>query len=377
MCLQVELPKPFPVERLVPMSPHDMTARRKDAHLDLCATEEVAPAENSTLFECVRLVHCAMPELSADEVDLSTSLFGKTLKAPILVTGMTGGTPRAGEVNKQIARVAEEFGLAFGVGSQRAMAERPELTETFAVRDVAPSTVLIGNIGIVQASHMGLDAIRRLTDSIGADALAVHLNPGQELSQPEGDRDFRKGYETLQGLVKAYGDRLLVKETGCGISPEVARRLTECGVKHLDVSGLGGTSWVRVEQLRSKGVAQAVGAQFATWGIPTAAAVASVRRAVGPQVKLIASGGMRTGLDVAKALALGADLGGMALPLFRAQQQGGVEAVREAVQVIVTALRQALALTGTKRPSELRVRPKVITGELKDWLAGLSAGQEG
>jgi len=354
----------------------ETTARRKDAHLDLCATEEVAPRENSTLFDCVRLVHCAMPELSADEVDLSTPLFGKTLKAPVLVTGMTGGTPRAGEVNKQIARVAEEFGLAFGVGSQRAMAERPELVDTFAVRDVAPSVVLIGNIGVVQAVAMGVDRVRRLTDAIGADALAVHLNPGQELSQPEGDRDFRKGYATVQGLVKAYGDRLLVKETGCGISPEVARRLVECGVKHLDVSGLGGTSWVRVEQLRSRGVAAAVGAQFSSWGIPTAAAVASVRRAVGPQVKLIASGGLRTGLDVAKALALGADIGGLALPLFRAQQQGGVPAVRDAVQIILTALRQALALTGTKRPAELRVRPHVVTGELKDWLAALG-GQEG
>lgn len=351
--------------------PDETTARRKDAHLDLCATGEVAPKDNSTLFECVRLVHSAMPELSTDDVDLSTPLFGKTLKAPLLVTGMTGGTARAGEVNRQIAQVAEEFGLAFGVGSQRAMAERPELVDTFAVRQVAPSLVLIGNIGVVQAAAMGVDAVRRLFDALGADAMALHLNPGQELAQPEGDRDFRKGYETVSGLVKAFGDRLLVKETGCGVSPEVARRLVECGVKHLDVSGLGGTSWVRVEELRSTGVAQQVGAQFSGWGIPTAAAVASVRRAVGPQVKLVASGGMRTGLDVARALALGADLGGMALPLFRAQQQGGVPAVREAVQVILTALRHALVLTGTKRPAEMRSRPKVITGELKDWLAAL------
>lgn len=349
--------------------PDETIARRKDAHLDLCATEEVAPKDNSTLLECVRLVHSAMPELSTDEVDLSTPLFGKTLKAPLVVTGMTGGTPRAAEVNRQIAQVAEEFGLAFGVGSQRAMAEQPELAGTFAVRDVAPNVVLIGNIGVVQAAAMGVDRVRRLFDAIGADAMALHLNPGQELAQPEGDRDFRKGYETVTALVKAFGDRLLVKETGCGISPEVARRLVECGVRHLDVSGLGGTSWVRVEELRSQGVAQAVGAQFAGWGIPTAAAVATVRRAVGPEVTLLASGGLRTGLDVAKALALGADLGGMALPLFRAQQRGGVSAVREAIEVILTALRHALVLTGTKRPADLRHRPKVISGELKDWLA--------
>ena len=283
----------------------ETTAKRKDAHLDLCATEEVAPKENSTLLDQVRLVHCAMPELAVEEVDLSIKLFGKKLKAPLLVTGMTGGTERAGKVNEELAQVAEEFGVAFGVGSQRAMAERPELLGTFAVRHVAPSTVLVGNIGLAQASRLGVDAVRRLTDAIGADGLALHLNPGQELAQPEGDRDFRQGYETVRRLIKTYGDRLLVKETGCGLSPEVARRLVDCGVRHLDVSGLGGTSWVRVEQLRSDGVARDVGAQFASWGIPTAAAVASVRRTVGPQVTLIAAGGIRSGLDVARAMALG------------------------------------------------------------------------
>lgn len=350
----------------------DATAKRKDAHLDLCATEEVAPAENSTLFDRLFLVHCAMPELSADELNLATPLFGKTLKAPILVTGMTGGTERAMQVNREIASVAEEFGVAFGVGSQRAMAEQPSLTKTFAVRDVAPSTVLIGNIGLVQAVRLGVDGVRGLFDGIQADAMAIHLNPGQELTQPEGDRDFRGGYRIIGELVKALGaERVLVKETGCGIGPDVARRLVEVGVRNLDVSGLGGTSWVRVEQLRADGVAREVGAQFSGWGIPTAAAVASVRRAVGPGVTLIAAGGVRTGLDVAKALTLGADVGGLALPLFRAHQEGGVPKVREAMTTILTALKQALVLTGCRTPSELKGRPKVITGELKDWLAAL------
>lgn len=352
----------------------DTTARRKDAHLDLCATEEVAPRENDTLLGAVRLVHCAMPELAAEEVQLDTPWFGKRLKAPLLVTGMTGGTERAQQVNQDVARVAEEFGVAFGVGSQRAMAERPELAATFAVRAVAPSTVVLGNIGLIQAARLGVDAVRRLTDAIGADALALHLNPGQELTQPEGDRDFRGGYRTVSALVKAYGDRLLVKETGCGLSPEVARRLVDCGVRALDVSGLGGTSWVRVEQLRSQGVAREVGQQFASWGIPTAAAVASVRRAVGPSISLVAAGGIRSGLDVARALALGADLAGLALPLFRAQQQGGVEAVREAMAVVLTGLRQALVLTGSRTAAELKQKPLVLTGELKDWLSALSTG---
>lgn len=357
--------------------PDETTAKRKDEHLDLCATEEVAPKENSTLLDCVRLVHSAMPELAESDIDLSTTLFGKKLKAPILVTGMTGGTERAGRVNEDIARVAEEFGVAFGVGSQRAMAERTELTKTYAVRQVAPTTVLIGNIGLVQAANMGLDKVQRLTESIGADALALHLNPGQELAQPEGDRDFRRGYDTVRRLVEAYGDRLLVKETGCGISAEVARRLVDCGVRTIDVSGLGGTSWVRVEQLRSEGIARDVGLQLSNWGIPTAAAIASVRREVGPGVTLIASGGVRTGVEIAKVLALGASIGGMALPLFRAHQQGGVAAVRVALETVVTALRKVLLLTGSRTPLELRSRPKIITGELKDWLAQLSASSQG
>jgi isopentenyl-diphosphate delta-isomerase len=347
------------------------TSRRKDAHLDLCATEEVAPAENSTLLECVKLLHCAMPELSVAQVSLGTSLFGKTLKAPLLITGMTGGTERAGLVNRDLATLAEEAGIAFGVGSQRAMAERPELAKTFAVRDVAPTAVVIGNIGLRQAATMGLDAVRKLADAIGADALALHLNPGQELTQPEGDRDFQGGYEVVTQLVKTFGDRLLVKETGCGISGDVARRLVDCGVRTIDVSGLGGTSWVRVEQLRATGVAAEIGGLFSSWGIPTAAALGSVRRAVGPGVTLIASGGLRTGLDVARALALGADLGGMALPLFRAQQEGGLNGARKALDAILSTLRQAFVLAGAKDVADFQSKPKVVVGELKDWLNAL------
>jgi isopentenyl-diphosphate delta-isomerase len=208
-------------------------------------------------------------------------------------------------------------------------------------------------------------------DAIGADGLALHLNAGQELTQPEGDRDFRGGYKVVESLVRAFGDRLLVKETGCGISPDVARRLVDLGVRNLDVSGLGGTSWVRVEQLRASGELAALGAEYSDWGIPTGAAAATVRKAVGPDVRLVASGGIRTGLEVAKVLALGADLAGMALPLFRAQQTGGVEGAEAALRLILAGLRQALVLTGSRSCAELRQRPRVITGELKDWLTAL------
>ena len=349
----------------------EATAKRKDDHLDLCATGDVEPAGNSTLLECVRLVHCAMPEMAVDEVDLSTEFLGKRLRLPLLVTGMTGGTLRAGEVNRDLALLAERHGLAFGVGSQRAMAENPQLGETFRVRQVAPTVPLLGNIGLYQAVGLGVDGVRRLADAIEADGMALHLNAGQELTQPEGDRDFRGGYKVVEGLVKAFGSRLLVKETGCGIGPEGARRLAELGVRNLDVSGLGGTSWVRVEQLRAKGLQAEVGAEFSSWGIPTAAAIASVRRAVGPDVRLVASGGLRTGLDAAKVLVLGADVAGMALPLFRAQQERGLEGAEQALAVIRESLKQAFVLTGSRNCGELRQKPRVIMGQLKDWLAAL------
>ncbi|MCP3165713.1 type 2 isopentenyl-diphosphate Delta-isomerase [Myxococcus qinghaiensis] len=349
----------------------DITARRKDAHLDLCATGDVEPVENSTLLEHVHLVHCAMPEMAADDVDLSTPFLGKQLRHPLLVTGMTGGTERAGVVNRDLALLAERHGLAFGVGSQRAMAEDVSRVASYQVRQVAPTVALLGNIGLYQAVRLGVDGVRRLMEDIGADGIALHLNAGQELTQPEGDRDFRGGYDVVAALVKAFGDRLLVKETGCGIGPDVARRLVELGVRNLDVSGLGGTSWVRVEQLRASGVQAQVGAEFSAWGIPTAAAVATVRAAVGPEVRLVGSGGVRTGLEVAKLLALGADLGGMALPLFRAQQAGGVEAAEQALEVILSGLRQALVLTGSRSCAELRQRPRVVTGVLKDWMTAL------
>lgn len=349
----------------------DTTARRKDAHLDLCATGDVEPVETSTLLECVHLVHDAMPELALEELDLSATLFGKQLRAPFVITGMTGGTERAGQVNRDLASLAEEYGVVFGVGSQRAMSEDAGRAGSFRVRDVAPTTVVLGNIGLREGVRIGVDGVRRLIDAIGADGIALHLNVGQELTQPEGDRDFRGGYALVEQLARALDGKLLVKETGCGISPWVAKRLASAGAGAIDVSGAGGTSWVRVEQLRAKGRAAAVGQTFSGWGIPTAAAVASVRKAVGPGVSVIASGGIRDGLDVAKALALGADLAGAALPLFRAQQAGGREGAKDALETVLQGLKHALVLTGSKSARALRERPKVVTGDLKDWLQAL------
>ncbi len=351
--------------------PNMTTADRKDSHLDLCATAEVEPAENRSLFECVRLVHCALPELALTDLDTSAELFGKRLALPLVLTGMTGGTERAAAVNRDLATLAERHGLAFGLGSQRAMAEEVATADSYRVRSVAPTAVVVGYVGLTLAASVGIDGVRRLKDSIQADGMALHLNAAQELTQPEGDRDFRGGYQLVERLAAALGDRLLVKETGCGLSGVVARRLANAGVKVLDVSGLGGTSWVRVEQLRAEGVSAEVGAELSGWGIPTAAALVSSRKAVPASVRLVASGGLRTGLDAAKALALGADLVGMALPFFRAQQSGGLAAAERVLEVVAASLRQALLLTGSRDVAELRSKSVVLLGELKDWLAAV------
>ena len=285
---------------------------------------------------------------------------------------MTGGTDRAREVNRDLAQVAERHGLAFGVGSQRAMAEHPELAPHLPGPRRRPARAA-DRQHRAEAGHRdwAWTACGAWSTASARTALALHLNAAQELSQPEGDRDFRGGYSLVQALVSAFGERFLVKETGCGIAPAVARRLVDCGVRTIDVSGLGGTSWVRVEQLRATGQMAELGALFSSWGIPTAAAVASVRRAVGPSVKLIASGGIRHGLDVAKALAIGADLAGMALPLFRAQQTGGVAGADAAVRTVVAGLRQALLLTSSRTVADLRRSPRVVTAPLKDWMESL------
>ena len=354
----------------------DETARRKDSHLDLCAKAEVQPQGNDALFGEVRLVHEALPELAESEVDTGALYMGKKLLLPLVVTGMSGGTLRSGELNRDLARVAEELGVGFGVGSQRAMLVDPQAAASFQVRGVAPKVALVGNLGLWQARALGVSGARRLMDAIGADGLAVHLNVAQELVQPEGDRDFKGGLATIKALARALGDRLVVKETGCGIGPSTALRLVEAGVRFLDVSGLGGTSWVRVEALRADGRARSVGMSFSGWGIPTAASVASVARTVKGRARIQASGGIRDGLDAAKALALGADLVGVALPVFRAWQEQGVPGARAALEEIGAGLRLAMALTGARSVAELRARPLVLGQVLRGWIESLEAGRK-
>lgn len=341
-------------------------SERKRSHLDLCADGPVEQLGKTTLFEEVELVHDALPELAVDALDVGTTLVGRPLRAPLLITGMTGGTAEAAAVNRDLARVAEERGIGFGLGSQRAMYVQPDLADTFRVREHAPTALVFANLGSVQASTMATADVERLVRAVGADALCIHLNPAQEMIQPGGDRDFRGGLETIRRVVRELPLPVVVKETGCGIAPGVAARLAAAGVRTIDVSGAGGTSWVKVEALRADPAGAALGAEFADWGIPTAAALAGVR---GRGLEVIASGGVRSGLDVAKAIALGARVAGVALPVFRAYRAGGLDGARQFIDRLVTGLRTAMVLTGSPDLAALGRAPLVLGSRLRDWVS--------
>jgi isopentenyl-diphosphate delta-isomerase len=343
----------------------DISSRKAD-HLDLATSGDVGFHRTTTLFDCVRLVHDSLPELSFDELDLSVTVCGKLLRAPILIAAMTGGHERAERINRELASIAEERGYAFGLGSQRALFRDRARLSTYAVREVAPSALLFGNLGVVQAGEMSTEEVRELCGLVGADALCIHLNPAQELVQEDGDRDFRGGLATIERLNAELGLPLIVKETGCGLSPSVAQRLREVGVRHVDVSGAGGTSWVAVETHRAPASRKPLGEAFWDWGIPTAASVAFCARQGFETI--FATGGMKGGLDVARALALGANVGGIARRALQALETSGREGALAFFDQIETELRTAFLLAGARNARELAQAPRIVTGELAEWL---------
>lgn len=344
--------------------------KRKADHLALCATDEVAFRGKTTLLEQVRFIHDALPDIDAGAIELGVTILGKALRAPIVISAMTGGTEEALCVNRELSSIAEERGYGFGLGSQRAMHVRGETAPTYAVRDGAPSTLVLGNIGVVQARAMKTDEILALVRGVGADALCVHLNPAMELVQPGGDRDFRGGLDTIRRLVSELPVPVIVKETGCGISSHVGKRVRDAGVRHVDVSGAGGTSWVAVETKRAEAAedasARALGEALWDWGIPTGASV-GVLAPLGFET-IIATGGIATGLDVARAIALGASAAGIARPALKALVAGGRAGAVRFFEGLEAELRAVMLLTGSSDVAALRQAPRLLGPELRAWL---------
>lgn len=339
--------------------------QRKTDHLQICLHEEVESRSVTAGFECYRLEHVALPDLAPTDIDLGTNFLGRHLRAPFLISPMTGGTAQAGEINRRLAEAAEILGVAMGVGSQRAAIEDPQLASTYQVRAVAPHIVLLANLGAVQLNYgYGLDECRRAVEMIGADALVLHLNPLQEYLQGEGNRDFRSLLPKIERICRGLGAPVVVKEVGWGLAPDIVRALFAVGVSAVDVAGAGGTSWARVEAFRTTAAeARRLAHVFDCWGLPTAEAIREARAVAPTGAPLIGSGGIRNGLQAAKAIALGADLVGMALPLLRPATVSA-EAVLDYLQQFLAELSLAAFATGSRTVADLqRVRILAAGGE--------------
>lgn len=315
-------------------------SERKSDHIRINLEEDVRSGLTTGL-EKYRFIHRALPELNLDEIDLSQEIFGRRVAAPILISSMTGGTNQAGEINHTLAAAAQHTGIAMGLGSQRVALEHPELAPTFQVRRAAPDILLLANLGAVQLNYrFGIEHCRRAVEMIEADALILHLNPLQEAVQPEGESRFAGLLDKIETVCRQLPVPVIAKEVGWGFSEEDARRLAQAGVAAIDVAGAGGTSWTQVEMHRAQNPAQArLAAAFLDWGIPTAEAILNVRRAA-PGLRIFASGGLRTGLDIAKCLAMGASLGGMAGPFLKAATSSTEDTIQ-----LISELRQEIKVS--------------------------------
>lgn len=347
---------------------------RKLEGIQVTLREEVQARDATTLLEDVVLIHNALPEVNFDEIDTSTTFLSHKFSAPLIIDAMTGGTKEAAKINGNLAAAAEELGLGMGVGSQRAGLESQEMAETYAVaREKAPSAFLIANIGGAQlAGGVDVDAVRKIVDMVKANALAIHLNPLQELVQPEGESRFKGVLAHISKISSSVGVPVIVKEVGCGISREVASKLEVARVSAINVAGLGGTSWAAVEHYRAKEMGldskADLGELFWDWGIPTAASILEVKRV--SSIPVIASGGVRTGLDVAKCVALGASMAGIAYPLLPLAVKSGKD-VASHLKRVMLELKSTMFITGAGSIKDLSEVRCILTGRLSEWEASL------
>jgi isopentenyl-diphosphate delta-isomerase len=353
--------------------PERLIQRRKGDHVEIVANEDLS--QNYVYWDDIKLVHNPLPEVDLEEVDTSATIFGRSLRAPLIISAMTGGYGKAEEINRNLASVAEDFGIGMGVGSQRAALENPEVARTYSVIKEFDIPLRIGNLGVPQLIKQGLTAPLEIEEGkaamemVDAHMLAVHLNYLQEIVQPEGDTKSKGGLKALEKFASALP--VIAKETGAGVPRETAFKLKKAKVRGIDVGGLGGTSFSAVEYFRAKSAGDSsranIGRTFWDWGIPTPVAVVVAN--VG--LPVIATGGLRSGLDVARAIAIGASSTGMAGRLLPAALEGKDALTRE-LNTIIDELKAAMFLVGAKDLNELAASKAILTGRSKDWLDQLS-----
>jgi isopentenyl-diphosphate Delta-isomerase len=349
------------------LEPFETQARKAD-HLQVCLEDNVQ-SQITTGLENYRFDHVCLPELNWTDLAIDLQFLNKSLGAPFLISSMTGGTDLAKTINFRLAEVAQTYKLAMGVGSQRVAIERPDLSESFKIRKIAPDALLFANIGAVQLNYTyGLDECKKAIDLLEADALILHLNPLQEAVQTRGDRNFSNIFDQLEMLCEDLSIPVIAKEVGNGISGKMAKRLIDCGVRAIDVAGAGGTSWAKVEGGRAIEARQKrLGETFGNWGIPTADCILQVR-SISKSIPLIASGGIRNGLEAAKCLALGADLVGFALPFLKAANESE-QALQTLTEILIDELKTVLFCTGHRdlesflRSTPLIHPPKTATAK--------------
>ncbi len=346
------------------------TENRKLEHIRICLEREIE-STIQTGFDDITLIHNAVPEINLEDIDLQCTFLGHQLQAPIMVTAMTGGHQKALAINQNIAKAIESLGLAMGVGSQRAAIEDSSLVDSFSItRETAPTSFIVGNIGAPQLSlGYGIKEAEIAIKMLKANALAIHFNAAQEAVQPEGETTFAGVLQAMRQLTKKLPTPIIAKETGAGFSPEAATQLVKAGVQALDVAGLGGTSWPAVEVERAKAedaTKAALGRWFIDWGIPTAIATFEVAQAI-DNIPIIASGGIRTGIDIAKAIALGANIAGIALPVLSPAILNARE-VQLYLETLIQGLKATMFLVGALTLDELARTPIIFSGTTRNWL---------
>ncbi|WP_319422908.1 type 2 isopentenyl-diphosphate Delta-isomerase [Pleurocapsa sp. FMAR1] len=330
------------------------TQTRKADHLRICLEDDVQFRNLTNGLDKYRFEHSCLPEINLSEVDLNIKFLDKTLNAPILISSMTGGTEQAKMINSRLAVAAQKHGLAMGVGSQRIAVENPDVAHTFDVRSLAPDAILFANLGAVQLNYTyGIEQCLRVVDILKADALILHLNPLQECIQPNGDTKFKGLLAKIKQLCQQINVPVIAKEVGNGISATMTTKLIEAGVNVIDVAGAGGTSWAKVESERAEtNLQRRLGKTFADWGISTADCIVQIRQQY-PDLPLIASGGLRDGMEVAKAIALGADLAGLAFPFLQAASESE-SAIDELIELLIAEIKTVMFCTGNVNLSQLK-----------------------